>query len=58
MDHFIEIIETDSLKAFKLFFIFLSNGFRKSIKINWKKNETAQHGILKVRKINNFLTAF
>ncbi|CAF0949717.1 unnamed protein product [Adineta steineri] len=46
MDHFITIIETDSLKAFKLFCIFFQMDLGKVLKLIGK-NETAQYKILK-----------
>lgn len=49
MNHFIEIIETDAFKAFKLFCIFFEMDLGKVLKLIGK-NETAQYGILKVRK--------
>lgn len=48
MDHFIEIIETDAFKAYKLFCIFFQMDLGKVLKLIGK-NEAAQYGILKVR---------
>ncbi|CAF2533716.1 unnamed protein product [Rotaria sp. Silwood2] len=46
MENFIQIIETDSFKAFKLFCIFFQMDLGKVLKLIGK-NETAQYGILK-----------
>ena len=50
MDHFIEIIQTDSFKAFKLFCIFFQMDLGKVLKLIGK-NETIQYGILQVKQM-------
>jgi hypothetical protein len=52
MDHFIEIIQTDSFKAFKLFCVFFQMDLGKILKLIGK-NETIQYGILKVKQIDD-----
>jgi hypothetical protein len=49
MDHFIDIIQTDSFKAFKLFCVFFQMDFGKILKLIGN-NETIQYAILKVNK--------
>jgi hypothetical protein len=47
MNYFNEIIETDAMRAFKLFCVFFQMDVGKVMK-SIGKNETAQYGILKV----------
>jgi hypothetical protein len=55
MEHFIEIIETDPFKAFKLFCSFFQMDLGKVLKLIGK-NEAAQYIMLKVIKTNFHFT--
>lgn len=48
MEHFVEIVEAEPYKAFKLFCVFFHMDLGKVLKL-LGKNEQAQYGILKVR---------
>lgn len=57
MENFIQIIDAEPYKAFKLFCIFFQMDLAKVLKLIGK-NETAQYGILKVSKTKIFKTYF